>query len=232
MSKLFSHDNPIINLLGRITDMMILNLLTLLLCVPVITAGAAITANYYSCLKIKRDEDSGILKMYFRSFKENFRQSTILFFIVLAILAIPSYMLYVVQNMYVDAAPIYIRIMLSAAVLLAAFLTTMVFPVQSRFSNTVFNTLKTSMLLAFSNPFRTLLILVVTVAPIYLTWNFLVLLPAMLLFGVSVPAFIAVLLYNKAFLKMEKAANEAMGIPEPGSEDEHIFGEHDDSEIM
>jgi len=231
MAKLFNPDNPIINLLGRITDMMILNVITLLLCVPVITAGAAITANYYCCLKIRRDEDSGILKMYFKSFKDNFRQSTILFFIVLAILAIPSYMLYVVQNMYVDEAPTYIRIMLSAAVLLAAFLTTMVFPVQSRFSNKVLNTLKTSMLLAFSNPFRTLLILIVTVVPIYLTYNFMVLLPAMLLFGVSVPAFISVLLYNKAFLKMEKAANEAMGIPEPGSEDEHIFEEHEDTEV-
>lgn len=229
MAKLFSPENPIINFLGRITDIMILNVLTLLLCVPVITAGAAITANFYCCLKIRRDEDSGILKMYFRSFKENFRQSTVLFFIIVIIMLIPSYLLYVVQSMYVDTVPTYIRIMLSAAVLLAAFLTVMIFPVQSRFSNTIGNTIKTSILLAFSNPFRTLLILLLMVAPAYITYNFLVLLPAYILFGVSLPAFIAVLLYNKAFLKMEKAANEAMGIPEPGSEDEHIFEDRDDS---
>lgn len=232
MGKIFSPDNPVINVLSRITDMMILNVITLLLCVPVITAGAAITANYYCCLKIRRDEDSGLLKMYFRSFKENFRQSTILFFIVLVVLAVPSYMLYVIQSMYVDAVPAYIRVMLGAAVLLAAFLTTMVFPVQSRFSNTIINTFKTSILLGFSNPFRTLLILVVTVAPFYITWNFTVLLPIMFLFGISVPAFVSVLLYNKAFLKMEKAANEALGVPEPGSEDEHIFEDRNESDML
>ena len=228
MSKLFNPDNPVITFLGRITDIMILNILTLLLCVPIVTAGPAITACYYCCLKIRRDEDSGILKMYFGSFKQNFKQSAILFFIVLAIIMIPTYMLYVVQNLYVDTAPTIMRVLLAAAILLAAFLTTMVFPVQSRFTNSVLNTLKTSMLLAFSNPFRTLLILVVTVAPFYLTWNFMVLFPILLLFGISLPSFIAVLLYNKAFLKMEKAANEAFGVPEPGSEDEHIFEEHDD----
>jgi len=225
MGKFFHMDNPFFRLLGRITDMMIINVLTLLLCIPIITAGPAITACYYSCLKIRRDEDSGTIRMFFKSFKENFKQSTALFFIMLFILAIPSALLYVVQNLYVDTAPTYIRVMLSAAILLAAFLLTMVFPVQSRFSNSIVNTLKTSILVGFSNPFRTLGILVITVAPFYITYNFLVLMPAMLLFGVSVPAFISVLMYNKQFLKMEKAANEALGIPEPGSEDEHIFSD-------
>ena len=119
--------------------------------------------------------------------------------------------------------------MLMLAILTVSFLTIMVFPVQSRFSNTVFNTLKSAVILAFSNPFRTLLIIVVTVAPFVFAWIYIVFLPVMILFGVSVPAFISVMLYNKTFMKMEKAANAAFGVPEPGSEDEHIFVESNDS---
>lgn len=230
MSKFFNLNNPIVNFLGRITDIMILNILTVLLCIPVVTAGAAITADYYCCLKIRRDEDSGIIKMYFRSFRENFRQSTILFFIILFLMMIPTFMLYVVLNAYGEAAPSYIKIMLAMAILTVSFLTIMVFPVQSRFSNTVFNTIKSSVILAFSNPFRTLLIIVITVAPFVFAWMYIMFLPVMILFGISVPAFISVMLYNKTFLKMEKAANEAFGVPEPGSDDEHIFNENNDND--
>lgn len=229
MKKILSLDNPVIVFLGRVTDIMILNLLTILLCAPVVTAGAALTANYYCCLKIRRDEDSRIVMLYFKSFKENFRQSAALFFIMLVIIGVPAFMLSAIVGTYGDAAPDYIKVMLSAILLFVAFLTVMVFPVQSRFSNKVLNTIKTSMLLAVSNPLRTVLILVVNVAPILLTWYIPYLLPVYLLFGISLPAFVSVLLYNKAFLKMEKAANEAFGVPEAGSEDEHIFTDNQDS---
>jgi len=61
--------------------------------------------------------------------------------------------------------------------------------------------------------------------PFYLTYNFPVILPVLILFGFSLPAFLAVLLYNKQFAKLEAKSNEADGIPVPGSEDEHIFND-------
>ena len=101
----------------------------------------------------------------------------------------------------------------------------MAFPALSRFDGTVASTLKTSIILAVSNPPRTFLIIILLVAPFYLTYNFPVILPILILFGFSLPAFLAVLLYNRQFAKLEAKSNEADGIPVPGSEDEHIFND-------
>ena len=57
MGKLFDLENPVMRGLSRLADMMILNLLTLLLCLPVFTAGSALTAMYYVELKWARKEE-------------------------------------------------------------------------------------------------------------------------------------------------------------------------------
>ena len=85
--KFLEIDSPFMRVLGRIADLMIINFLTILLCIPVITAGAAFTAMHYVLLKIVRDEEGYIVKQYFRSFKENFLQATILWIGMLAVSA-------------------------------------------------------------------------------------------------------------------------------------------------
>ncbi len=232
--KLFNPDSPFMTVLMRIADFIIINILTLLLCIPVITGGAAITAGYYVMLKIRRDEDSGILKMYFKSFKENFRQATIIWIIMLAAIGIPLYLLGVARANMGDAMPLVVKILFSAAILLSSFIFSMTFPVLSRFSNTIGGTIKTGIFVAISNPPRSFLIIIMTVAPFYLTYNFLVLLPIVIMFGFSLPAFLSVCLYNKQFKKLEADANEAEGKAAPGSEDEHIFSDStilDDKDI-
>ena len=223
--RLFNPDSPLMTVLMRIADLLIINVLTLVLCIPVVTAGAALTSAYYVCLKIRRDEDSGIVKLYFKSFKENFRQSTILFFIMLFAMGLPAYLLGVIKANFGDATPTVAKVLLSGAVLLAAFLFIFVFPVQSRFTNTIGGTIKTAIYVSVSNPPRAFLMILMAVAPFYLTYNFLVLLPILLMFGISLPAFLSVCLYNKQFKKMEEDANAAAGIAQPGSEDEHIFND-------
>ncbi|MCR4618237.1 MAG: DUF624 domain-containing protein [Lachnospiraceae bacterium] len=223
--KIFNPDSPFMTVLSRIADFMIINVFTLVLCVPIITSGAALTACYYTMLKIRRDEDSGIVKLYFKSFKENFKQAAVITLIVIALMGIPAYILGVVNANFKDAVPTVARVLLAGAVLLVAFLFSMVFPVLSRFSNTIGGTIKAGIMVAVSNPPRSFLIIIMTVAPFYLLYNFPVILPVVLMFGISLPAFLSVCLYNKQFIKMEERANEAHGIPVPGSEDEHIFND-------
>ena len=64
MRRFFDMDNPLWQALSVVTDMVILNLLTLLCCVPVITSGAAFTAMNDVVIRILRQEESGILKNY------------------------------------------------------------------------------------------------------------------------------------------------------------------------
>ena len=46
MNRIFSQDGPLTFILNTIADLVILNILTILFCIPVVTAGASLTAMY------------------------------------------------------------------------------------------------------------------------------------------------------------------------------------------
>ena len=74
MNSLFNPDNPIFHFLSRIADIIFLNLLFLLCCIPIITIGPSISALYYCMLKIIRKRDSSITGMFFHSFAMLWRE--------------------------------------------------------------------------------------------------------------------------------------------------------------
>lgn len=73
-----------LSFLTDVCDIIVLNLLFLLSCIPIFTIGAAITSLYSVTLKIVRREYPVMWKAYLTAFRENFRQSTILWLPVLA----------------------------------------------------------------------------------------------------------------------------------------------------
>ena len=52
--KLFNPESRFMEALSTISDLMILNLVTLVCCLPVITIGAALTGMHYVLLKMVR----------------------------------------------------------------------------------------------------------------------------------------------------------------------------------
>ena len=91
MSSLFNMDSPIMRFLSRVCDIMILNILCIVFCIPIITAGASVTAMYTVTLKMVRGEESYIFKGFLKAFKENFKQSTIIWLMMAAIVLLPSF---------------------------------------------------------------------------------------------------------------------------------------------
>ena len=82
MGSFFSPDSKFMQTMSRLADLVVLNLLFLVSCVPLFTIGAASTAMYTVCFQLGTEKESGIFRTYFRSFRENFKQSTILFLIL------------------------------------------------------------------------------------------------------------------------------------------------------
>lgn len=74
----FDVDGKLAQVISRIFDLIKLNLLCLIFSLPVITAGAGLTAAWYNLLKMARNEESYIGKSYWKAFKTNFRQATII----------------------------------------------------------------------------------------------------------------------------------------------------------
>ena len=89
-------DNPIFNVLTRVCDIFILNVLWIVCSIPIITIGASTTALYYSMLKINREADSSITGMFFHSFFQNLKQGCGLTIIY----ALSGLLLYVEVQLY------------------------------------------------------------------------------------------------------------------------------------
>ena len=77
MSNLFNPENKFFVFMGRVADLMILNFVCMICCIPIVTAGPAITAMYYTTLKMARNEETYILKGFFHSFRQNLKQGII-----------------------------------------------------------------------------------------------------------------------------------------------------------
>ena len=196
--NIFEQGSPFIRLLDRIADLLVLNLLTLLLCLPVITAGAALTAMHYVLLKLVRDEEGYIVKSYFRSFKRNFLQATALWLIFGALWALMISTL----SMTIQGGAGF-PIWLPSAILVTALLlwTVMIyaFALLSRYDNGVFETLFNAFSLTFGEPLRSLEMLIITLVPAAAFLWTSVLVPFLVLFGLSVPGYACAMVYAPVF---------------------------------
>ena len=79
MSRFFNPDNPVMEFIAKIFDLVILNLIFIFSCVPIITIGASTSALSYVTLKMVRGEDPYIWRNFWKSFRQNFKQGTLVF---------------------------------------------------------------------------------------------------------------------------------------------------------
>lgn len=69
-------NSPVIAFLNKMTDLILLNILWILCCLPVVTAGAATCAAYYVSITSIRCGDGYVIKRFFSSFKSSFAAIT------------------------------------------------------------------------------------------------------------------------------------------------------------
>ena len=81
-------ENVIIRILNRIFDLIILNVLCLITSLPIITAGASLTALYSVTIRMVAREEGYIVRDYFRAFKKNLGKGIAEFIIVAVVQAV------------------------------------------------------------------------------------------------------------------------------------------------
>lgn len=85
MRGLFSIDSPFWETTDKAVRFLWLSILWAVCSVPVITAGASTAALYAVTLKYVRDEEGYLTSSFFRAFRDNFRQATAVWMIMLAV---------------------------------------------------------------------------------------------------------------------------------------------------
>lgn len=153
--------------MSKVADLCILNIICVVCCIPVITAGASITAMYYVTLKMVRNEEAYIVRSFFKSFKQNFKQATIINLIMLLIGLVLYVDLNVSKAMQGGAGQIF-QIIFMAFVLIYFILFLYVYPVLARFYNTIKNTIKNALFMAIRHLPYTVVMVLIAVCPLLL----------------------------------------------------------------
>lgn len=239
MSKLFDLDSPLMRILNKVADLMILNVATLLFCVPglfsgyialqiytsenvvnlpaillfivlSIPMGSALTGMHFVLLKMVRGDEAYIVKDFWKSFKLNFKQASVIWLIfeVAGFLLVLDYKIY----MGSDTFPKVILIMTGVVAVIVFIIYIYVFPVLSRFSNTIANTIKNSFLMSILGLPRTLGMMVITgvafMLPVMVPTLIYRIFPIYILFGLTLPGFLCALLYSPLFKRFEPEVKE------------------------
>jgi len=235
--KIFNLDSPLMQVLNKVADLMWLNILALICCIPLVTIGASLTALHSVALKIVRNEEGYITRNYFKAFKQNFVQATLIWLLLLAVALVLFGDFYIIRNAGIDF-PQFLQIAIMAVGILIIFAAIFVFPVQARFENKIIRTIKNAFVMSILQFPKTLLMVVIYLLPIILFMVSMNLIPIIFLFGLSVPVYLSAMLYNKFFLKLEAqveeaaAAKDGAGQEEPEEEDDRIFKDELDESLI
>ena len=145
--NLFSYDSPFSRFLYFVADIVTLHFLWILYSLPIITIGASTTALYYSCMKRVRTGEGYVTQNFRKSFRQNFKQSTILWIVLVLVglvFSIDIRFSMALGNTMGRVMLVSCSVFLIPFVLLALY----IFPVQAKFENNIFNVYPTFFLLS------------------------------------------------------------------------------------
>jgi uncharacterized membrane protein YesL len=203
---LLSIDSRFVHFLEFLFELIVLNLLTLLCCIPVVTIGVAITALYRSLFDMHQGKGN-IIKGYFVAFKDNFRPGLLLGLILILFCISFGLYLYLLQELIAAGDVLVIGgIILVAAILF--FPMTFAFPLLATFDNSALRTLANGFLLSLRHLGTTLVVVIINGLPWLIlvlspSW-FLKLFPLFLFLGFSLPGWISAKLFLSVFAKYAK----------------------------
>lgn len=206
MSRFFNPDNPVMEFIAKIFDLVILNLIFIFSCVPIITIGASTSALSYVTLKMVRGEDPYIWRNFWKSFRQNFKQGTLVWIFSILIFIFLGMDFYIINSQNTSLfAVVRILLWIVCAVALSVFL--YVFPVISHFLCTTKQALKNALLMTFGHLPYTLMMLALAGLLLFLCSSssklFAMIVVLSGICGFSVVSFVYSIMFDRIFQKYE-----------------------------
>jgi len=207
MNRFFNLDNPFFRFMERIADFVIVNFLTVLCSLPILTIGAATAACHTVMQNMLMDNEQPVLRSFFRALIGNFKQATILWLITFFSLVFLTgdYLLIYVYSAGKSALVLYCLLGVVSVMILGTIAFS--FALIVRYENSLKNHLKNAMVLAIAHLPRTIIMLVVYAIPVlFAIVNlriFLNTLSVWVTFGISLIVFVETFLVRPVFQKLE-----------------------------
>ena len=222
--RFFSYESRFSQLLMKLSCSCLLNILWFICSLPIFTIGASTTALYYASLQVIRDEESHAWKLFFHSFKENFKQATQLWLILLGaglFLSADGYILFHLRRSSTGVMAVIWTLILAlviAASVLYVIVLLYVFPLLASVHNTNANMLKNAFLIGTHYLFATILVFAVHFAMFFAV---VAVFTPLIIFGEGLCAMVSSWILNSLLISVS-------GTPEDYMEDE---SEEDQEEL-
>ena len=167
MKNFLDLDSPVIQFLSAVADLVLLNLLWLVCCIPVFTIGPSCTAMCYTARRIANRESPVVSQTFFRAFKENFKQSFLVSLVLLIPIAVAASSFLFLLSGQLDQVG-WLKLVYGAVILFSCFFCSYAYPLLAYFDNTLQNTLRNIVLMPLANPLLALLVTVLDLLPLLL----------------------------------------------------------------
>lgn len=214
MNRFFNLDNPFMQFLNNMADLIILNIIFLLSCIPLFTIGASLSALYYVSLKMVRGESPYVWAGFWKGFRESFKQGTIIWLAFAAIAAFIG-MDRMILNSGDSALFSVMKVALSVVTALLSCVFIYIFPIVSHFKCTMRQAVKNALFMTIGHlPYTLLLAAMYSLIIFLCTLNeklLAMILMLSVICGFSVTAFTACIIFDRIFRKYEP---EREAIPE------------------
>ena len=182
MHNLFNYENPFIQFLVRVGDLMILNVLFILCSLPVVTLGASLTALHRVTQNMLFEQEEPLLKAFFRAFRQNFKQSTLAWLVELVVIVSLVCDVLLVMAYFNGGLAKAMYILVAVLAILVAGVFSYLMPLIARYENGMRQQVNNAVVLAIIKLPKTVLLTLLNLLPV-------------ILLLISVPVFVQTLIF-------------------------------------
>ena len=237
MKKLFGSDSKLMRILSKYSDLLFLNALFVICCIPIFTIGAAQSA-LYSGMRALQDNYDGERTCYgafFHGLKTGFLKITVAWCLIFAFNSVS--LVNLLNIAYLNTMDPYAPIWLSVvAVIITAVILTPIPLFHSRFGCTAFQLIRNAGIVAICNPIITIVQTILLWFPVALlfwdvTW-FITITPLWLLGYFSFVSMIGVKMFNPSFRVLEEHFYSQQEVNKTEEATEEAEDESDVSQVV
>lgn len=211
MKYIFSPDSPFMQLLMKFAELMLLNFLWILGCVPIFTIGVSTASMYQILIAWRNKKHESLLSAFWNAYKQNFKKGVPLFLAVALILLLAAADVLIIVTFLSDS-PLLLKILMLLPFILTVPAMCYVFPLQAQFENSVINTLKNAWIMSGMYLATSLCVVAANLIPVIVlllgTELFLRFVPIWICFGGSGIAALSIAFLHPVFLNYFPSEDE------------------------
>ena len=169
-SNLF--EEPVMVFMGKVGDMILINIFWLLSCVPIFTIGASTSAMYYVALKMARSDNIRSFKDFFLGFKLTFKRAALSMLFVVPLIMISYLNIAFIKGNGLNL-PIWILCIFAIPILLVLMFVGIFFPLLGFYETNIRTTVRNAAIITIRHPLVALLALVLNLVPLVMLFFYI-----------------------------------------------------------